>query len=51
MKYAVEVGSDAMIEISNFLKTGSAIPKLMAGVGDIVTHKQHGDRTSQLLFF
>jgi hypothetical protein len=43
MKYTVEVGSGAMIYISNFIKTGSAIQKLMAGGGDI--EKQHGDRT------
>jgi hypothetical protein len=31
MQYAVEMGSGAMIYIPSFIKTGSAIPKLMAG--------------------
>jgi hypothetical protein len=29
MKYAVEMGSDAMIYISGFIKTGSGIHKLI----------------------
>jgi hypothetical protein len=31
MKYAVKMGSDAMIRIPSFIKTGSAIQKLLAG--------------------
>jgi hypothetical protein len=31
MKYAVEMGSGAMIYISSFIKVGSAIQNLMGG--------------------
>jgi hypothetical protein len=48
MKYAVEMGSDAMTHIPNFIKIDSAIQKLMGE--DTQTHRQHGDRIS-LLFF
>jgi hypothetical protein len=34
MKYGVEMGSDAMIYIKNFINIGSAIPKLMEGYTD-----------------
>jgi hypothetical protein len=34
MKYAVEMGSDAVIYISNYVKIGLGIQKLV-GVGDI----------------
>jgi hypothetical protein len=34
MKYAVEVGSCAMICIQSFIKIGSAIQKLMGGYID-----------------
>jgi hypothetical protein len=37
MKYAVEMGSGAMIYIIGFAETGSAIKKLIAR-----THRQHG---------
>jgi hypothetical protein len=37
MKYAVEMGSGAMIYILSFIKIGSAIPKLIGG--DTQTHK------------
>jgi hypothetical protein len=37
MKYAVEMGSGAMIYIPSFIKIGSGIQKLM--VGDSDTHK------------
>jgi hypothetical protein len=50
MKYAVETGSDAMIHIPSFIKTGSIIRKLMGG-GDTKTQRQHGDLISLLLFF
>jgi hypothetical protein len=31
MKYAVEMGSDALIYIPSFIKTGSSIQKLTGG--------------------
>jgi hypothetical protein len=46
MKYAVEMGSDVMIYIPSFIKTGSGIQTLMGGI-----HRQHGDRINLLLFF
>jgi hypothetical protein len=49
MKYAVQMGSGAMIYIPSFIKIGSGIRKLMWG-GDSQTHRQHGDRISLLLF-
>jgi hypothetical protein len=49
MKYAVEMGSGAMIYILSFIKIGSGIQKLMGG-RDSQTHRQHGDLISQLLF-
>jgi hypothetical protein len=33
MNYAVEMGSDTMIYVLSFLKTGSGIQKLMGGGG------------------
>jgi hypothetical protein len=45
MKYAVEMVSDAMIHIPNFIKIGSDIQKLIGGI-----HRQHGDRISLLSF-
>jgi hypothetical protein len=33
MKYAVEMGSDAMIYLPSFIKTGSDIQKLMGEAG------------------
>jgi hypothetical protein len=50
MKYAIEMGSGAMICIPGFLKIGSGIRKLMEGEST-QTHRQHGDRISLLLFF
>jgi hypothetical protein len=32
MKYAVEMGSDAMIYIPNFINIGSGIHKLIGGI-------------------
>jgi hypothetical protein len=32
MKYVVQMGSDAMIHISSFIKTGSGIQKLKEGI-------------------
>jgi hypothetical protein len=40
MKYAVEMGSGAMIYIPSFIKIGSALQKLMGGGGDTQTHRQ-----------
>jgi hypothetical protein len=49
MKYAVEMGSGAMIYIPSFIKIGSVIQKLTGG--DSQTHRQHGNRISLLSFF
>jgi hypothetical protein len=49
MKYAVGMGSGAMIYIPSFIKIGSGIQKLIGG--DTQTHRQHGDRISLLSFF
>jgi hypothetical protein len=50
MKYAVEMGSVAMIYIPSFRKTGSCSQKLMGGVY-IKRHRQRGDLINLLLFF
>jgi hypothetical protein len=47
MKYAVEMGSGAMIYILRFIKIGSGVQNLMGGGG----HRQHGDLISLLLSF
>jgi hypothetical protein len=39
MKYAVEMGSGALIYISSFIKIGSGIQKLMGGI-HIQTHSK-----------
>jgi hypothetical protein len=49
MKYAVEIGSGAMMYVPSFIKTGSGIQKLMGRI-HIQTHRQHGDLISLLLF-
>jgi hypothetical protein len=46
MKYAIEMGSGAMIHIPSFIKIGSGIQTLIGGI-----HRQHGDLISLLLFF
>jgi hypothetical protein len=46
MKYAVEMGSGAMIYIPSFIRIGSGTQKLIGGI-----HRQHGDRISLLSFF
>jgi hypothetical protein len=46
MKYAVEIGTCAMIYIPSFMKIGSGIQKLIGGI-----HRQHGDLISLLSFF
>jgi hypothetical protein len=50
MKYAVEMGSGAMICIPSFIKTGPGIQKLMSG-GDTQTLSQQVDIVSLLSFF
>jgi hypothetical protein len=49
MKYAVEMGSDALIYVPSLIKIGSGIQKLRGW--DIQRHIQHGDHISLLLFF
>jgi hypothetical protein len=49
MKYAVEMGSGAMIYIPSFIKIVSGIHKFRGG--DIQRHRQLGDFISLLLFF
>jgi hypothetical protein len=44
MKYAVEMGSGAVIYIPSFMKTGSNIQKLIWW--DMQTHRNHGDGIS-----
>jgi hypothetical protein len=45
MKYAVDMGSGAMIYIPSFIKICSGIQKLIREL-----HRQHGDLISLLLF-
>jgi hypothetical protein len=47
MKYAVEVGSGAMIYILSVIKIGSGNQKEMGG-RDLRTHREHGDLISLL---
>jgi hypothetical protein len=49
MKYAVEMGSDATIYISSFIKIGSALQKLIGW--NTQTYRQHGNSISLLSFF
>jgi hypothetical protein len=49
MKYAVEMGSGAMIYIPSFIGIGSDIQKLI--LWDTQTHREHGDRISLFSFF
>jgi hypothetical protein len=46
MKYAVKMGSDAMIYVPSLIKTVSGIQKLIWGI-----NRQQGDLISLLLFF
>jgi hypothetical protein len=48
IKYAVEMGSGAVMYIPSFINIGSTIQKLM---GDTQTHRQHGDHIRLLSFF
>jgi hypothetical protein len=50
VKYAVEMGSGAMIYILCLIKIGSGIQKMIGG-GDSQIHRQHGDRISIISFF
>jgi hypothetical protein len=50
MKQAVNIGTGAMMYISSFIKTGSAIQKSIEGYTNL--DRQHGHRISLLpLFF
>jgi hypothetical protein len=44
MKYAVEMGSGAVMYVPGFIKIGSGIQKVNRG--DTQTHRQLGDRIS-----
>jgi hypothetical protein len=46
-EYAIEMGSNAMIHIPNFMKIGSGI---QVKKGDSQTPRQHGDCISILFF-
>jgi hypothetical protein len=48
MKYAVQMGSGAMIYIPSFIKIGSGIHKLIVGIR---RHRQQGDLMCLLPFF
>jgi hypothetical protein len=50
MKYAVEMGSGAIIYIQSFIKIGSGIQKV-TGWGDTQTNRQQGDLISLFLLF
>jgi hypothetical protein len=45
MKYAIENGSGAMIQIKSFVKIGSGIQQLIEGI-----HSHHGDCVSVLYY-
>jgi hypothetical protein len=45
MKYVVEMGSGAMIYITNFIKIGSGIQNLKKR-GNSQTHREHGNLIS-----
>jgi hypothetical protein len=49
MKYAVEMGSVAIIYIPSFIKIDSGIQKVIGG--DSWTRRAHGDLISPPLFF
>jgi hypothetical protein len=52
MKYAVDMGSGAMIYVPSFIKIGSGIQQLIGGEDSQThTHIQHGDHISLLSFF
>jgi hypothetical protein len=47
MKYAVVMGSGAVIYIPSFIKIGSGIQKLIRGIH---RHRQHGDLKPTFIF-
>jgi hypothetical protein len=49
MKYAVKMGSGAMIYVPSFIKIGSAIEEFIGE--DTQIHRQRGDRISLLIFY
>jgi hypothetical protein len=49
MKYATDMGSSSVINITSFVMIGSDIQKLIRG--RIQRHTDHGDSISLLLFF
>jgi hypothetical protein len=49
MKYAIEMGSGAMIYVPSSIKIGSGIQKLIRG--DSRTHRQHGDSHKPTFIF
>jgi hypothetical protein len=48
MKYAIDMGSGAMIYIPSFMKIGPGVQKLLKR--DTQTHRQHDDLISILVF-
>jgi hypothetical protein len=50
MKYAIEIGSDAMILLQSFIKNDSGFQKFMVSIY-MQTHRQKGDAINRLLFF
>jgi hypothetical protein len=50
MKYAIEMGSGAMIYTQSFIKTGPGIQKLMAGYTDTQINRQTGQRSHKPTF-
>jgi hypothetical protein len=50
MKYAVEMGSDAMTNIKSSIKICSGIQKFIGGI-HIYRHRQQGDLIRLPLFF
>jgi hypothetical protein len=51
MRYAVQMGSDAMIHVPSFIEIGSGIQKLNHRVTHTHTYKYHDDFVSLLSFF
>jgi hypothetical protein len=48
MKYAVEMGSGAMIYVPSFIKIGSGVQRFIGGTH---RHREHGDLISLFLIF
>jgi hypothetical protein len=51
MKYAMEMGSGAMIEIPIFIKLAQAFKSLQEGFTDTQIHRGHGDCISLFSLF